>query len=120
MQPRAMSVLIWAPRVLAILYALFLALFALDVFGEGRAFWPTVLALSMHLIPTLVVLCSVALAWRWPALGAVLFPGLGVLYLRVFRGTWTTYAIMTAPLFLTGALFLISALKARRPPAPSA
>ncbi len=33
--------LFWSPRVLTILFALFLSLFALDVFGEGYGFWAT-------------------------------------------------------------------------------
>jgi len=38
-------VLFWAPRVLGILFALFLSLFALDVFSEGYSFGETMLAL---------------------------------------------------------------------------
>ena len=50
--------LFWSPRVLTILFALFLSLFALDVFEEDRDFWGTALALFMHLIPTWIVLMA--------------------------------------------------------------
>ena len=36
--------LFWAPRILCILFAVFVSLFALDVFGEGYGFWETILA----------------------------------------------------------------------------
>ena len=45
----------WSPRVLSILFALFLSIFALDVFSEGYAFAETILALLMHLIPTALI-----------------------------------------------------------------
>jgi hypothetical protein len=31
--------LFWTPRLLSILFAIFISLFALDVFGEGYGFW---------------------------------------------------------------------------------
>ena len=37
--------LFWTPRVAGILFVLFLSIFALDVFGETRGFWETLLAL---------------------------------------------------------------------------
>ena len=33
----------WTPRILGILFAGFLGLFALDVFNEGHTFWRTIL-----------------------------------------------------------------------------
>ena len=35
------QLLFWTPRILGILFALFLSMFALDVFGEGYGFWGT-------------------------------------------------------------------------------
>ena len=58
------QLLFWTPRILGILFALFLSMFALDVFGEGYGFWGTLLALFMHLIPVYVLLIGLALAWR--------------------------------------------------------
>ena len=48
-------VLFWTPRILCILFAIFLSLFALDVFGEGLGFWKTILALLIHLVPVYIV-----------------------------------------------------------------
>ena len=47
--------LYWVPRILCILFAAFISLFALDVFGEGYGFWHSVLTLMVHLIPTYIV-----------------------------------------------------------------
>ena len=102
--------LFWTPRILCILFAVFVSLFALDVFGEGYGFWGTILALLMHLIPTGVILIVLAISWRWEWVGGVLFIALGVLYMVMFRGRshWSAYLVISGPLFLVGVLFLIN------------
>jgi len=61
--------LFWTPRVALLLFAAFLSIFALDVFGAGYGFWETALALLMHLIPMWIMLGALALAWRWEWVG---------------------------------------------------
>ena len=51
----ARTLVFWTPRFFGVLFALFISMFALDVFGEGRGFWETTLALLMHLIPAFAV-----------------------------------------------------------------
>ena len=73
------KILFWSPRVLGLLIAILASLFALDVFGEGYSFWETIAALAMHLIPTLVILIVLGIAWRWESIGGFLFVALGLL-----------------------------------------
>jgi len=103
-------VLFWTPRVLCILFAVFVSLFALDVFGEGYGFWGTILALLIHLIPTGVILIVLAISWRWEWVGGILFIALGVVYLVTSWGRfhWSAYLVISGPLFLVGVLFLIN------------
>lgn len=99
----------WAPRILTALFTLFISLFAFDVFEEGYSFWETVLALLMHLIPTGIILLALLIAWRWEWVGAVLFIGLGLLYLVGFPGQyWSAYVVISGSLFVLGALFLVN------------
>jgi hypothetical protein len=102
--------LFWTPRILCLLFAGFVSLFALDVFQEHSGFWDTALALCMHLIPTWILLGILALAWKWEWVGGVLFSSLGALYLIAFWGRfhWSTYLILSGSLFLLGALFLLN------------
>jgi hypothetical protein len=104
------QLLYWSPRVLCIVVALFTSMFALDVFGEGKGFWGTTLALLVHLIPTYVVLIVLAVAWRWEWVGATLFTALAVLYVIRFWGrfVWPTYVLISGPLLLVGVLFLLN------------
>ena len=102
-------ILFWTPRVLTICFALFLSLFALDVFGEGLGFWKTLLALLIHLIPTWIVLAILAASWRWGWVGTVLYAALGVTYLVMAWGRfhWSAYVLISGPLFLLAGLFLV-------------
>lgn len=109
MNNRVERTVFWTPRILCILFALFISLLALDVFGMGYGFWETIVALIMHLVPTFVILIALALAWRWPWIGAILFAALAVLYvIMIWRDfDWITYLLIAGPLFLVGALFLV-------------
>ena len=57
--------LYWAPRVLGILFALFVSIFALDVFGQATVSGARFRALLMHLIPVYILLIALAIGWRW-------------------------------------------------------
>lgn len=100
---------IWSPRVLVMVFAAFVSLFALDVFAEGYGFWETLVALVMHMVPTVIVLVPLIFAWRWPWIGGVLYLGLAAYYVVMTHGRfeWVTYAIMVAPLLLISILFWI-------------
>jgi hypothetical protein len=102
--------LYWTPRILCLLFAGFISLFALDVFGENSGFWNTALALLMHLIPTGILLLILAVSLRWEWVGGLAFPALGACYLIAFWGRfhWSTYAILSGSLFLLGRLFLLN------------
>ena len=116
MKPRIRQLLFWSPRVLTLLFAVFLSLFALDVFEEGYGFWDTVVALFMHLIPTWIVLIVLAVSWRWEWVGAVLFVALGLVYIyfAVGRGHPEWALGISGPLFLVGGLFLVNWLKRKQ------
>jgi hypothetical protein len=112
--------LFWAPRVLSIAYIAFLSMFALDVFGEKHGFWGTLLALTMHLIPTFVLIAGLLLAWRWEWIGATLYAAAGMLYVvwvlwvprplsAAIKLTWIL--TIAGPVFVIAALFLANWLK---------
>ena len=103
-------VLVWTPRILVILFAAFISLFALDEFREKRPFFKKILGLFIHLIPTFFIILSVIIAWRFKLIGGVLFAIVGIVFTLFFK-TYTNigrFAMLSLPLFLTGALFIIS------------
>jgi hypothetical protein len=72
----------------------------------------------VHLIPTYLVLIALAVAWRWQQVGAAIFIALGLLYIVMAWGRfhWSVYAVISGPLLLIGALFLLDwRYRSRRP-----
>ncbi len=105
----------WSPRILAILFALFLGIFALDVFHEAHGFWHIALAFAIHLIPATTVVLMLAAAWRWEWMGAVLFAVAAALYAhQVLPGHPDWAAIISIPLLTIAALFLADWFAGRR------
>ena len=103
------KIIYWAPRVLGVLYAIFISLFALDIFSEGYTFTETVTGLFMHLLPTLAVVAVLVVAWRRELIGGMLFVLLAGAFLVFFGGSNDIegYLIVAGPLFLVGILFFV-------------
>lgn len=85
--------LFWAPRILSILLILLLSVFALDVFDEHLGFWRTMAAVAMHLIPSIVLVTALIVAWRREWVGTVLYAAAGLLYVL-----WASFRPLTVPL----------------------
>jgi hypothetical protein len=97
----------WSPRLLALLVAAFLGIFSLDAFSGRGASLAAFGAFLIHLAPAAIVVVVVALAWRRPWAGAVLFGGLAVFYALVARRTDWIVAI-SGPLLIVAASYVWS------------
>jgi len=104
--------LYWTPRILGILYILFISLFALDVFEE-YTFPEVLLALFMHLIPSFILLVILLVAWKWEIMGGILYLLLGLFYIWIFWGKSDIIAmlIILTPLLITAVLFIIEGIR---------
>lgn len=105
----------WLPRTAAIIFAAFLSLFALDIFQLAHGFWQTALALSIHLIPSVVILAVLVVAWQWEWAGAILFALLAVVYMAmVLSSRHPSWALgISGPLLAIAGMFLLSWIKRR-------
>ncbi len=54
--------LYWLPRILGILFALFISIFALDSFGEGIPFPEAIVGFLIHLVPTYIMIVVLLIA----------------------------------------------------------
>jgi len=89
--------------------AAFLSLFALDAIEHGKGIGQVLLALAIHLIPSLVLVAVVLLAWRRPWVGACLFGAAALGYaLMVGRTHLDWIAVISGPLLLTAVLYFLS------------
>ncbi len=101
--------LIWMARLLTLVFAVFISIFALDVFEEKLGFLQTVLALLLHLVPTFFILLVLWLSWNRGWIGSIVFSILGILYIWWAWGRFEliTYLLISGPLFLVSILFLL-------------
>ena len=112
------QVLYWAPRVLGLMFALFVSFFSLDVsgfaFGQAFGFWNTIVALVLHLTRVYLLVTAVAIGWRWDWMGAILFFGITLWFLVEAWGFRTStlnlveILSITVPPMVIALLFLVS------------
>jgi hypothetical protein len=113
MTGRFARLIVWLPRILGIAVGLFLGMFALDAFSGGEPLASALSDFAIHLLPAATILAVVAIAWRFPWVGAIAFVGFAVAYaVAVRRLDWV--AAISAPLLVVGLLFLASALAGSR------
>jgi len=106
-------VLCWVPRILGILFVAFISLFALDAFGGDGSFGEQLLGFIIHLVPSFVLVIFLVIAWKHEKVGGWLYILLGVVF-TIFFDTYEeliTFLLISGPVFLTGVLFLISAMR---------
>ena len=75
------NVLYWTPRLLMIVFILFISLFALDAFEGDRSILSKIGAFLIHLIPSFILIVLLILSWRREWIGGLAFFILGVFYI---------------------------------------
>jgi hypothetical protein len=103
--------LYWSPRIVTILFVLFMGAFALDAFNEFHVFWKCILAFLIGLLPAGIVAAILVVAWRWEWVGAVMFALAAVYYAWSWtvpprHMNWPATAGISGPLLVIAGLFL--------------
>jgi len=122
MKKRVNKYIFWMPRILSIAFILFLALFSLDIFGNGLNFWQTVIALFMHNIPSLILLITLLISWKYELFGGIIFSLAGIFYicLTFFNNSLNWYIALSwaltiaLPALLIGILFVVGWFKKKK------
>jgi len=103
------KILLWTPRILAILAILFMMMFSMDCFGGSKTLKEHLLCFFIHNIPAYILILLLLVAWKWEFAGGVLFllaALAGSIYFRGFTGNWGVLIIM-APFVITGIMFIL-------------
>lgn len=109
----------WIPRIICILAILFISLFALDAFEPNLTIWQQIGAFLIHLIPSIVLIALLIVAWKWELIGGIVFTIIGIamsplIFVHNYRMnnsirmSISTIMMITIPFVLVGILFIIS------------
>lgn len=114
----------WTPRILSIIFILFLALMSLDIFDGNYGFWGTILGLFMHNIPVLILIGVLIVAWKYEIVGGIAFILGGLLYIAMliysaivnqFEWYMIAWALQISGIaFAVGILFLLNWYKKKK------
>lgn len=110
----------WLPRILSILFILFLSLFSLDIFDSCNSFLSCVLGLFIHNIPSIILIVLLIVAWKYDIIGGIVFISAGILYMiilltanilnnpdfELYMLSWSL--IISGPAFVIGILWILS------------
>ncbi len=100
--------LVWAPRVLAAGFAIFLSLFAGDASNEAESDRVRSMGFFMHLLPALFCALVAVLAWKKEWIGALVFGLLAGIY------AWWAWAhpqwifVIATPMLLLSVLYVLA------------
>lgn len=104
-----------APRILGVLFVLFLMLFSLDVVRPGLTAGQIAIGMFIHNIPSLLLAIILAISWRHEIVSGIVFILAGLLYMGMLatNPTFEWYMLswsltISGPAFLIGILFLIN------------
>lgn len=109
----------WTPRILGILFVLFLGLFSLDVFDPSNNYSLTemIIAFFIHNIPALILLIILIISWKYEIVGGIGFILGGIIYMAFvlisilgngFQWYYLSWILeISGIFFFVGILFLI-------------
>ena len=114
----------WTPRILSILFLIFLALMSLDVFDMKLGFWGTIIGLFMHNIPVFILTILLIISWKHEIVGGIAFILAGILYIAIllmnavktgFKVYYLAWAVQISGIaFFIGIMFLVGWFKKRK------
>jgi hypothetical protein len=104
------KLLFWIPRILTIIFILFLGLFALDVFEGNESLIKKLGGFLIHLIPNFVLILVLIVAWKHEWIATIAYLIVGIAYIVMFWGRFpvVTYLTIAGPLFLIAVLFWLN------------
>ena len=107
---KAKKVLFWLPRILAIIFILFISLFSLDSFSTSDPFWKELIGFLIHLVPIYLLIGLLILSWKYKRIGGILYVVLAIIF-TIFFDTYEhifSFLFISLPVLIIGLLFIYS------------
>jgi len=111
--------IIWIPRSIMVITAVFMMLFSLDIFEEKAGILKTILGLFMHNIPSLIMLLALIFTWKRPFWGGMFFVVLAVAFSIWISICFTKFLVtdllaFALPMLISGAFFFFVHFKSKQ------
>jgi hypothetical protein len=103
------KVLYWIPRLLTIIFILFMTMFSLDAFEGNESLGAKLVGFFIHNIPVIILIIILIIAWKWEIAGGILFivaSIAGAIFYHAFRGNPGSIVVI-GPFFFMGILFIL-------------
>ncbi|MFW5985759.1 MAG: DUF7670 domain-containing protein [Halanaerobiales bacterium] len=103
-------ILIWLPRIISILFIIFISLFALDAFQGDASVMEKIVGFIIHLIPSFLLVVILIVSWKKYLLGGWLYIALAIVSI-VFFHTYRhvmSFLVISLPLLTVGATYIWS------------
>lgn len=110
MKSSTKEIIIWTPRVICIAAAMFMFLFAFNVFNQHDEFNTAAFAFLSKLLPVFIIIFLLIISMRWALVGAIVFNLAGFSYIIYNWGKFSfiSYLGVTVPIFVVGVFFLFN------------
>ena len=106
------KIVYWTPRVLAILFTLFIMMFSLDVFDATSSLTDQLIGFFMHNLPAYGIILVIVLAWKKDIIGMIGFALIAIgLFMMVMGSNQPSGSAVNPAVFIvSGPALLISLL----------
>ena len=106
------KIVYWTPRVLAILFTLFIMMFSLDVFNGTSSLTDQLIGFFMHNLPAYGIILVIVLAWKKDIIGMIGFALIAIgLFMMVMGSNQPSGSAVNPAVFIvSGPALLISLL----------
>ena len=106
------KIVYWMPRVLAILFTLFIMMFSLDVFDGTSSLTDQLIGFFMHNLPAYGVILVIVFAWKKDIIGMIGFALIAIgLFMMVMGSNQPSGSAVNPAVFIvSGPALLISLL----------
>ena len=101
--------LLWIPRILTMVFILFLSIFSLDVFSGESTILEMIGGFLIHNIPSFLLIAILVVSWKRPLIGGIVF----LVFSAAFTVFFETYQMLasflaiTLPLAIAGGLYIL-------------
>ena len=94
--------------VISLSVVLFLGMFALDAFTEGKTFLKSLLDFLIHAAPAIFLLITIAIAWKREWVGGIIFTAIALYYAVTTLQRLDWVLLISGPILVVGILYFWS------------